>query len=105
MVLGLLGGPFAGGWFPLGLAAYGAVLWKLRGATIGSIILGLKVVRADGRELDWATVIVRALGCFLSLAPAGLGFLWVAFDAEKQAWHDKIAGTWVVRSPRTQSLI
>ncbi len=105
MVLGLLGRPPAGGWFPLGLAAYGAVLWKLRGATVGSIILGLKVVRADGRELDWATVIVRALGCILSLAPAGLGFLWAGFDAEKQAWHDKIAGTWVVRPPRSTSLI
>ena len=105
MVLGLLGGPFAGGWMPLGLAAYGAALWKLRGATVGSIILGLKVVRVDGRELDWATVIVRALGCFLSLAPAGLGFLWAGFDAEKQAWHDKIAGTWVVRPPRSTSLI
>jgi uncharacterized RDD family membrane protein YckC len=105
MVLAMLGGRFGGGWILLGLAAYGAVLWKLRGATVGSIILGLKVVRADGRELDWATVVVRALGCFLSLAPAGLGFLWVAFDAEKQAWHDKIAGTWVVRAPRSQALI
>ena len=58
----------------------------------------MQVVRQDGREIDWVTAFVRALSCFLSLAPAGLGFLWIAFDAEKQSWHDKIAGTVVVRT-------
>ncbi len=55
------------------LAVYGAVMWKLRGTTIGGILCNLKVVRVDGREVDWSTAIVRALGCFLSLAVAGPG--------------------------------
>ncbi len=79
------------------LAAYGAVMWKMRGSTIGGIVFDLRVVRLDGRPIDWQTAIVRALGCFLSLAVAGLGFFWIAFDHGKQAWHDKIAGTAVVR--------
>jgi len=83
----------------IGLAAYGAVMWKLKGSTVGGIICGLKVVRLDGREIDWSTAIVRALGCFLSLAVAGLGFIWIAVDADKQSWHDKIAGTVVVSAP------
>jgi uncharacterized RDD family membrane protein YckC len=87
------------------LAAYGAAMWKLRGATIGGIVFDLQVVRQDGRELDWATAIVRALGCFLSMAVAGLGFFWIAFDANKQAWHDKIAGTVVVRTTKRISLV
>ncbi|MBL9211947.1 MAG: RDD family protein [Opitutaceae bacterium] len=87
------------------LAIYGAVMWKLKGTTIGGIVCGLKVVRVDQRELDWATAIVRALGCFLSLAVGGLGFIWVAFDDEKQSWHDKIAGTTVVRVPKGVSLV
>ena len=87
------------------LAVYGAVLWKLRGSTIGGIILGLTVVRLDGRPVDWGTAWVRALACFFSLAVIGLGFIWVAFDPEKQSWHDKIAGTTVVRSPKGVSLI
>jgi uncharacterized RDD family membrane protein YckC len=62
-------------------------------------VCGLKIVRLDGRELSWDTAVVRALGCFLSLAFAGLGFFWIAFDKERQAWHDKIAGTVVVRVP------
>jgi uncharacterized RDD family membrane protein YckC len=89
----------------LALAIYAAVMWKNKGTTIGGIVCGLKVVRVDDREIDWATAIVRALGCFLSLAVAGLGFIWVAFDDEKQSWHDKIAGTTVVRVPKGVSLL
>jgi uncharacterized RDD family membrane protein YckC len=82
------------------LAIYGAVMWKLRGTTVGGIVFDLQVVRVDGRPLDWETAIVRALGCFLSLAVVGLGFIWIALDNNHQAWHDKIAGTVVVRSKR-----
>jgi len=100
--LGLHDGP--GGWL-IALALYGAVMWKYRGTTIGGIVCGLKVVRVDNREVDWATAIVRALACFLSLIVAGLGFIWVAIDDEKQSWHDKIAGTAVVVVPRGVSLV
>jgi uncharacterized RDD family membrane protein YckC len=89
----------------IALAAYGAVMWKLKGTTIGGIVCGLKVVRRDGGEINWDTAIVRALSCFLSLIVAGLGFLWIVFDEEGQAWHDKIAGTLVVRSPKPESLV
>ena len=92
------------GIFPL-LACYGAVMWKLKGTTIGGIVCGLQVVRLDDRPLDWPTVVVRALGSFLSLIVAGLGFLWVVFDAEKQSWHDKIAGTTVVHATKRHSLV
>jgi uncharacterized RDD family membrane protein YckC len=89
----------------LALAAYGAVMWKLKASTIGGIICGLQVVRLDGRPIDWPTAIVRALGCFLSLAVVGLGFIWIAIDSDKQSWHDKIAGTVVVRAPKGASLL
>jgi uncharacterized RDD family membrane protein YckC len=87
------------------LAAYGAMMWKLRGATVGGIVFDLRVVRLDGREVDWETAIVRALSCFLSLAVAGLGFIWIAFDHNNQAWHDKIAGTVVVRVAKSVPLV
>lgn len=94
-----------GNLFLLILATYGAVMWKLKGTTIGGIVCHLKVVRLDGHELGWDTAIVRALSCFLSIAFAGLGFFWILFDAERQSWHDKIAGTVVVRSPRSIPLL
>ena len=87
------------------LAAYGAVMWKLKGTTIGGIVCDLKVVRIGGGPLDWGSAIIRALGCFLSLVVAGLGFIWIAVDREHQAWHDKIAGTVVVRVPKGVGLI
>ena len=87
------------------LAAYGAVMWKVRGSTIGGIVFDLRVVRLDGREVDWETAIVRALSCFLSMVVVGLGFFWIAFDDNHQAWHDKIAGTVVVRVPKGVPLV
>jgi uncharacterized RDD family membrane protein YckC len=87
------------------LAIYGAVMWKLRGTTVGGIVCDLHVVRLDGRPLDWETAIVRALGCFLSLFVVFLGFIWIAFDYNRQAWHDKIAGTVVVRAKRGAPLV
>jgi uncharacterized RDD family membrane protein YckC len=87
------------------LAIYGAVMWKLKGATVGGIVFDLHVVRLDGRPIDWETAIVRALACFLSLAVVGLGFIWIAFDDASQAWHDKIAGTVVVRVKKGVPLV
>ena len=87
------------------LAIYGALMWKLRGTTVGGLVFHLQVIRVDGRPIDWETAIVRALACFLSMAVAGLGFFWIAFDSGKQGWHDKIAGTAVVRVPRAMPLV
>ncbi len=94
-----------GGSLPFWFAIYCIVMWATKGTTIGGIICGLKVVRIDDRPLDWSVAIVRALGGFLSLAVAGLGFVWVAFDDEKQSWHDKIAGTTIVKVPKGTALL
>ncbi|MGH8319196.1 MAG: RDD family protein [Steroidobacteraceae bacterium] len=87
------------------LATYAAIMWKYKGTTVGGIVCDLKVVRIGGGPLDWGTAIIRALGCFLSLVVAGLGFIWIAVDREHQAWHDKIAGTVVVRVPKGVGLV
>ncbi len=91
--------------YPLWLTIYAVVMWATKGTTIGGIICGLKVVRLDDRPLDWSIAIVRALSAFLSLVFAGLGFIWVAFDDDKQSWHDKIAGTTIVVVPKGTPLL
>jgi uncharacterized RDD family membrane protein YckC len=103
VIVSVLGTPDA--FWIVALAGYGALMWKIKGTTIGGLVCGLKVVRRDGADLNWDTAIVRALGCFLSMVVAGLGFLWIVFDEDRQAWHDKIAGTLVVRTSRPESLI
>lgn len=93
------------GVFPFWFAVYSVAMWSSKGTTIGGIICGLKVVRLDDRPIEWSVALVRALGGFLSLAVAGLGFIWVAFDDDKQSWHDKIAGTTIVRVPKGTPLL
>jgi uncharacterized RDD family membrane protein YckC len=94
-----------GGVYPFWYALYCVVMWATKGTTIGGIVCGLKVVRLDDRPLDWGVALVRCLSAFLSLCVAGLGFIWVAFDDEKQSWHDKIAGTTIVRVPKGTPLL
>jgi uncharacterized RDD family membrane protein YckC len=94
-----------GGIFPFWYAVYCVVMWATKGTTIGGIICGLKLVRLDDRPVDWSVAAVRALSAFLSLAVAGLGFIWVAFDDDKQSWHDKIAGTTIVKVPKGTPLL
>jgi len=90
---------------PLWFTVYCVVMWATKGTTVGGIVCGLRLVRLDDRPIDWGMACVRALGGFLSLAVAGLGFIWVAFDDEKQSWHDKIAGTTIVIVPKGTALL
>jgi uncharacterized RDD family membrane protein YckC len=63
------------------------------------MLLSLRVVDAKtGGSLSVGQSIARYLGYFVAGIPFGLGILWVGFDSKKQGWHDKIAGTVVVRS-------
>lgn len=104
VVLGVLGGHDQHeGLSLLALAGYAAVMWKLKGTTVGGLVCDLRVLRLDAQPIDWGTAVARALGCILSLIVAGLGFIWIAVDPEQQAWHDKIAGTVVVRLGRRAS--
>ena len=80
-------------------------LWTWRGTTVGGVVLGLKVARQDGERLTFLVALVRAFAGAFSLIFLFLGFLWIAWDKEKQAWHDKIAGTVVVRLPRGVPLV
>ena len=69
----------------------------LTGQTVGKLALGLKVVKRDGDTIGFARATVRYFGSIIGLLFAGLGFVWIAFDARKQGWHDKMAGSFVVK--------
>lgn len=73
-------------------------LWAWRGQTLGMMPFNLRVVRAeDGGQLDWVRALLRYVGLIISFAVILLGVIWVAFDRNKQGWHDKMARTVVVR--------
>jgi uncharacterized RDD family membrane protein YckC len=86
------------------LLAYHIGFWTWKGTTVGGIICQLRVIRVDGAPLRFADALVRGLSSIFSLAVLGLGGLWILRDPERQAWHDKIAGTYVVKVPRNWPL-
>ena len=75
------------------------LFWMYRQATPGKMAISARIVDArTGGVPTTRQLVVRYLGYFVSTIPLGLGLIWVAFDPRKQGWHDKLAGTVVVRS-------
>jgi uncharacterized RDD family membrane protein YckC len=97
--------PYLDSWFLFFWLAYHIGLWSWKGTTIGGIVCNLKLVRLDGRDPDAAVCLVRGLAGIFSALPLLLGFFWAGWTAERQSWHDKIAGTVIVRVPKSISLI
>ena len=78
------------------------VFWITKQATPGKMAVSAKIVDAtSGNAPSPAQCIGRYFACIVAGLPLGLGFLWVAFDKRKQGWHDKLAGTVVVRPRRS----
>lgn len=69
------------------------------GQTLGKKALGIKVIKLDGTPVTYKTAVRRELlGKFVSgLIPLAMGYFWMLWDKDKQALHDKIAGTVVVK--------
>lgn len=74
---------------------YNVYLLGRDGATIGKKILKLQVLDQSGQPLGFGRALLRELCKFISALPCYLGFIWAIWDAEKQAWHDKILSTHV----------
>jgi uncharacterized RDD family membrane protein YckC len=84
------------------LAALAVILfWVSRSATPGKMAIGAEIVDArSGGKPTTGQFVGRYFAYYISLLPLFLGFLWIAFDRRKQGWHDKLAGTVVVRKRR-----
>ncbi len=77
---------------------YSVLFWIYMGGTPGKRLFRLKVLdAATGHNLTLGQAIIRYLGYIPSTLVLLMGFFWVAFDAKKQGWHDKMAQTVVVR--------
>jgi len=80
------------------IAFYTILFWKFAGATPGKLIIRAKIV--DARTGIYANIWKLAIRYFfypISLTLPSLGCIWVGIDSRKQSWHDKVAGTVVVR--------
>jgi len=78
------------------------VFWIYKSATPGKMAVRARIVDANtGAPPSTGQFIGRYFAYFVSTIPLCLGYLWIAFDARKQAWHDKLAGTVVVRERKS----
>lgn len=84
--------------------AYFLIAVAVSGQTVGKAVMGLRIVRMDGRRPGFTRALVRTLAYLVSLVPLFAGFLWILVDSDRRGWHDHIAGSRVVfgraREPR-----
>lgn len=75
------------------------VFWVYKSATPGKMVLNLTIVDANtGGKPSTGQFIGRYAGYYVALLPLFLGIIWVGIDKRKQGWHDKLAGTVVIRN-------
>ncbi len=92
----LAGVRFAAIFYLAFLYMYFIFFFATTGQTVGKAIMGLRVVTTDGKRMGVKRSFIRTLCYTVSLAPFGLGFLWVLGEDRRRAWHDKIAHTYVL---------
>lgn len=82
------------------VVGFHGLFWTRRGQTLGMASWRLRVEREDGRLLGWGDTLRRLGWALVSLLPLGLGYLWILFDPQRRAWHDRLSRTRVVVLPR-----
>lgn len=81
------------------------IFWVYKSATPGKMATNLTIVDAKtGGKPSTGQLIGRYLGYYLSMLPLFMGIIWVGIDKRKQGFHDKLAGTVVVKSNKPESV-
>lgn len=110
VLVAIVNGVLVAGYFTFGrgpdnsylvvLFAYHIAFWAWKGTTLGGIICNLRMARTNGEPPRFIDALVRGLSAIFSVAALFIGILWMLNDPERQMWHDKFAGTVVVKLPR-----
>lgn len=88
----------------IGLAIYAAFFtplyalffWTFGGQTLGMGVMGIRVVRTDGKALTIMNSLRRILGFALCVFTLGIGFMKILIDNQREGLHDSLAGTYVI---------
>lgn len=99
MITALMGAVFAGGLISIAInVLYFALMESSKHqATLGKMALGLKVTTTDGARIDLVKSIIRQVGKYVSGLILMIGYIMAAFTEKKQALHDMMASTLVVK--------
>ena len=78
--------------------------WLRYSGTPGKMATKLRIVdAATGNKMTTGQAIGRYFAYTIAILPLCLGLIWVGIDKKKQGWHDKLAGTVVIRDTGKQS--
>jgi hypothetical protein len=104
-----------GSWLVNGILLFltlgiGWVIWWFivapRGQNPGKAVVGLRVIRTDGRAVSTGYMFLRGLlGIALGFIPLYLDDLWILWDKDAQTLHDKVAGTVVVQARGSERVV
>lgn len=83
--------------FLIGLGYEWYFLTRRDGQTPGKSVMKIRVAKLDGNPIEDSTAIVRYVGRYIS-GIIVIGLLWALWDEKRQGWHDKVAGTVVLRA-------
>jgi uncharacterized RDD family membrane protein YckC len=89
VAMGLVGAVMAAGYF--------LFFWSLSGQTLGKLLTGSRVVDRRGGALGFGRAALRLAATLVAALPLGAGFIGLWTDPERRGWHDRIAGTKVIR--------
>jgi uncharacterized RDD family membrane protein YckC len=78
-------------------ASYFLFFWSLSGQTLGKLLTGSRVVDRRGGALGFGRAAMRLAAAVVAALPLGAGFIGLWTDREHRGWHDRIAGTKVIR--------
>jgi len=89
VAMGLVGAVMAAGYF--------LFFWSLSGQTLGKLLTGSRVVDRRGGALGFGRAAVRLFATLVAALPLGAGFIGLWTHPDRRGWHDRIAGTKVIR--------
>lgn len=79
--------------------------WRRFLGTPGKMATKLEIVDATtGNKMSRGQAVGRYFAYILSALPLGLGYIWIGVDKRKQGWHDKLAGTVVLRNTQKEAV-
>jgi uncharacterized RDD family membrane protein YckC len=99
-ILSLILGQEIGGLigFIIGISYQIYFLSQQKGQTPGKKVMGIRVVKTDGSPIDPMSAGLRYIGYYINTLLLFIGWLWAIPDGNNQGFHDKIAGTYVVKA-------
>jgi uncharacterized RDD family membrane protein YckC len=104
ILAGLVGGVTGKQIFGVGVGFIVGILYnwyfwtKHNGQTPAKSLLGIRVVSSDGGKVTDLQAIVRYVGYYINTLLILIGWIWAIFDDKHQGFHDKLAGTVVVKA-------